>query len=436
MRRSLVLGMLAAIMLTPAAARSADLFCPALADDKTYDGAYDSYRKLVAGRDGWIFRSENDLRTDFNLRDRTITAIRRLQDAFASKNIDFIMAYAPTRGMMHADHVLDPSYDAAAAWDGYLKSVAALKQAGVNIASIQSPGIKDFFYKRDHHWTAIGAAAMADVIAADIKARPLYAAIEKIPFKTTQGPARDFTGASSKMFKAVCNSDQPVETIATFITTRENAASGQDELFGTAPSPEIVLLGTSNSVDQSSFANFEGALKTALSADILNMAVTGGGIDTAMLSYLNSDHYRDGLARVVIWEVPAYYDLNKHMGLFRQSVAALQGACVSPLAHADGIALDDHGRTTLLNGLGAHQASGGDYYIRLKFSNADQRRFTVNFEYEGDVDANKISRSNRYDGENIFYLSLKDHKRKPLQAVSVDGARGGVVDIQLCKIKE
>ncbi len=83
------------------------IFCPALADDKTYDGKYDSYRKLLAGKDGWVFRSINDLQTHLSINDAAIKMIADWQAKLKEKGIEFVMVYVPTRGMVHSNEIQD-----------------------------------------------------------------------------------------------------------------------------------------------------------------------------------------------------------------------------------------------------------------------------------------------------------------------------------------
>ncbi|NBV29476.1 hypothetical protein EBS02_10795, partial [bacterium] len=95
------------------------------------------------------------------------------------------------------------------------------------------------------------------------------------------------------------------------------------DLFQSDKAPEIVLIGTSNSVNSSSYSNFDGFLKEALGTDVLNLSKTGGGFSDSMAEYLNSDQFKKSPPKIIIWEIPSYYDLNKQNSFFAKILAKL-----------------------------------------------------------------------------------------------------------------
>jgi len=83
-------------------------FCDAIRDEKTYDKKhYKSYKMLVQGDDGWVFRTFSDFRTDFSLTDTTIRNMKNLTKAFKSQGVEFVVLVPPTRGLLHSDKVRD-----------------------------------------------------------------------------------------------------------------------------------------------------------------------------------------------------------------------------------------------------------------------------------------------------------------------------------------
>ena len=80
--------------------------------------------------------------------------------------------------------------------------------------------------------------------------------------------------------------------------------SGQDALFGDAALP-VTLVGTSYSANK--LWHFEGHLKTAMQADILNMADEGQGPFATMRAWLDSGNFKSNKPRLVIWEMPERY---------------------------------------------------------------------------------------------------------------------------------
>lgn len=432
---------------TPAMAMEEDItpiFCPALSEDKTYDGRYDSYRKLLAGTDGWIFRTVNDLQTHLSINDAAIKMIADWQARLKEKGVDFVMVYVPTRGMMHSDRILPGDKkkynyeDVDGVWDDYRETIGKMRDAGINVVDVpRLPAGSPFFYKRDHHWNAAGAKHTAEAVAAYVRKMPVYEKLKKTEFKTVKKQPYDFFGTTDKVFTKVCNTKQPPERIDIYATERAADAAGAGDLFGDVSEPEVVLMGTSNSTWEPSFSNFEGFLKESMSVDILNTAVSGGGIDTSMISYLNTDHKKAHKEKLIIWEVPGYYNLNKHQGLFRQAIPALYGDCGNEaLAETKNVKVDDD-IVTLFDDLQDKGMTGSQYYLYLNYSKPVKKAFMVDFRYPKDHDRTKMTRSARYKPDGEFYLALKNGK-KNLDEVSIElpktERQGLSVDARICKI--
>lgn len=319
--RVLILAILL-LMAVPAQAQDVSgLFCPALQDEKTYEGRYDSYRMLVPGKNGWIYRTRSDLKDSFSIGEESLQLLLSLQNALKARGVEFVLLYPPTRGMAHPEFI---DFNADAVWPQYTAEIAQMQAAGLHVVGLQRPATgTDFFYKRDHHWSAAGAKTSALALTEFIKTQEFYGGLAKTEFVTKESGTRDYSGTFGKVFKAVCNVKLPPETIKVLETSRVQTAQGQDDLFGDAASPEIVLAGTSNGTHQIG-ANFEGFLKEALSADVLNVSQAGAGVDGPLMDYLRSPHYREGKAKMLIWEVPGYYDLNNIRSLLRQAISAAE----------------------------------------------------------------------------------------------------------------
>ena len=80
-------------------------------------------------------------------------------------------------------------------------------------------------------------------------------------------------------------------------TVEEEAGGG--DLLDDAPGPQVVLLGSSYSVN----ANFHGALQQALGARIANFGKAGGGFAGSARDYFGSAAWRETPPRLVVWEV-------------------------------------------------------------------------------------------------------------------------------------
>ena len=65
------------------------------------------------------------------------------------------------------------------------------------------------------------------------------------------------------------------------------------------PAPQVVLLGSSYSVN----GNFHGALQEALGASVANFGQAGAGFAGAAMRYFASPAWRESPPRIVVWEV-------------------------------------------------------------------------------------------------------------------------------------
>ena len=183
-----------------------------------------------------------------------------------------------------------------------------------------------------------------------------------------------------------------------------------------------------------SYANFEGFLKEALSADILNMSVSGGGLDTAMISYLNSPFFREKPARIAIWEIPGNYNLSEQNNFFREAIPAVYGICQNPVTMAEDIAIT-HKNLLVLDGLEKKNVRGGNYYLNLVFDEPVTKSFSVDFRYDGDRDKYKFYRSSRTANDNQFFLELKNGKNDDLEKIVLylpANLLGHKVDARIC----
>ncbi|HEY8189289.1 MAG TPA: alginate O-acetyltransferase, partial [Micavibrio sp.] len=418
-----------------------------MSDEAVYDQyKFDSYKMLVPGENGWIFRSENDLRNDFRIDSEALNNLENLAAAYKTRGIDLVMLLVPTRGLIHADQLRPEDQkkygftNVDAIWNNYGAAVKSLEDRGIHVISIDRTAAgSDFFYKRDHHWNAKGAKIAAETVAAYIKKMPAYNDIAKVTYSTLDVEPLDYYGVSKKVFSKLCHTTQPPEPIQKKQTDRVDEANGGDALFGDASVPDIVLLGTSNSTPEPSFSNFEGALKEALSADVLNMSVSGGGLETAMLSYLNSDYIKKHPAKIAIWEIPGYYNISTYKTFFREAIPAVYGDCGDKaVAEAKDFALDEK-ISIPLDSLSGEKIAGSDYYLYLNFAKPIAQSFSVSLQYKKDRERYKFQRDARYPRDGEFYLNLAKGKSSPLQKVVLsvgEKAVGTHVDVKICKKSE
>ncbi len=311
-----------------------DIWCDRLNDESAYeDNNLKNYRTFLHGKDGWIFRSHTGFKDDFSVKEKTKAALKELQQAFKSQGTDLVILYPPPRSIVHNAFVREATqkalgFDAARAekaMQNYVLFIQELQEDGLHIVGLTDiDPEQQIYFKRDHHWTPQGARLMAQAAADDIKTLPVYNDLRKTEYETIEGEAEEYTGAFKKTFAKLCNNQMPSETRIRYQTQTVKTETSQDALFGDVKAPEVVLVGTSNSAASSNVANFEGFLKDALSADVENRAVTGAGIDTSMLEYLNSERAQTDPAKILVWEVPGYYSFDHmHSKVFEKAIPLL-----------------------------------------------------------------------------------------------------------------
>lgn len=420
-----------------------DLFCENTKNQEMYDeNQFESYKMLIPGTDGWIYRSESDLRQNFSLDTRTLRNLEQLNEALNMHGTQLVMLLTPTRGMMHPSHLKEEAlrefhYDKDAAWKSYYSTADSIRKLGIQVVTLNPVAENEsFFYKRDHHWNPDGAKKAANAVADYLKKQPGYKDIAKTEYVTKSGEDYDFEGVSKKVFRKLCKTDQPTERIKIQRTEKVDAAAGADALFGEAAAPDIVLTGTSNSTQIPSHANFEGFLKEALSVDVVNMSISGGGLDTAMLDYLGSPFYRDHPAKYLIWEVPSYYDISNHSIFFREAIPLAYGQCQGKgLIDQSTVQLSE-GSELLLSRLESKKITGSDYYIHLSFKKPALKPFKMDLRYKGNRDRFRFDAKPGDAGVGPYLMVLDDDKKQYLEKIvlwSPDENLGNTVTVSICK---
>ena len=159
------------------------------------------------------------------------------------------------------------------------------------------------FLRTDTHWTPEGARLAALGAARTVRAiRGLT--LDPREYASNGADSLRHDGDLMRYIPGVPASEVAPDSIRKFVTVSKGGAASAGDLFGNS-APAITLVGTSYSANP--LWNFEGFLKEALKADILNMSDEGQGPFTVMEKYLKSQAYKDNPPRLVIWEIPERY---------------------------------------------------------------------------------------------------------------------------------
>lgn len=407
-------------------------YCEALTNEASYAKWLVNYKMLVRGKDDWLFRTTVTSKTDFAVEEKTVTLLKQLQDRLKAKGTDLVILLPPTQGgAVNGEFLTDEAikkhgFNPTLAKKNYADAIASLKAAGINAVGVTDyPEGKAFFYKRDHHWNPDGAKASAESVAALVKALPSYAALPKTEFATKEMGKEDYKGAYVKAFMTVCKKRPPAEKATRYKTEPAKQQAGEADLFGDAGQPPVVLVGTSNSAPNPNVSNFDGFLKQALSLDVQNLAIAGAGVDSSLLSYLNSSEFQANPAKILVWEVPGYYDLNKVGGpVLLQAIPAVAGDCKGKaLAEVSNVDIKS-GENELLNNLAAKNIANEKQYIRLEFSKAPKKPFVVEYWSGNRRSIGKLERDARYPSPTDAFSQ-----------VIQDGNSRGIVENVVLKLR-
>ncbi|MBA1324209.1 alginate O-acetyltransferase AlgX-related protein [Pseudomonas plecoglossicida] len=312
------------------------MVCPALSDPQQYaEGRMKLMREIVPGQERWLFRSAVDLTNEFGIPTPMRPEFARLMKTFNQQGIQVAMAIQPTRGLMHRDRLIGEhpyGFDYARASANLAAYLGQLKQGGAVVAPmmqlVQQPPKGEYFFRRDHHWTPVGAEATARLMADEIRRQPFYAGLTKKQYRTEPGVMVPKDGTLNLAMSAICGNNYGFQYVRGYQTIPVEASA--EALFDEAPDPEVILVGDSNAAareDESKQFNFDGYLKQYLSVDVLNYALPGVGEDGSLLEYLLSDDYKaDAPPKLIVWELPANYRLDSPL-MYRQLIPAVKGGC-------------------------------------------------------------------------------------------------------------
>jgi hypothetical protein len=97
--------------------------CPAAHDAKNYTTRYQqNFTTLVQAQGDWLFRTQEDLRTEFDTTPAGYKRMQQLHDAFKAKGVELVIVYQPTRGLVNRNK-LNPQEKAAFDFDKALRQL-------------------------------------------------------------------------------------------------------------------------------------------------------------------------------------------------------------------------------------------------------------------------------------------------------------------------
>ena len=393
--------------------------CTRASDPASYDtGFLELFRLLVEGEGGWLFRSEQELREDFGPTQEGLSQLRRFaRHLKEEKGTDLVLVFHPTKGLVHPDKL---PFDAPVtfAWprarDNYREALGRLRDTGMIVPDLtpllaEPPKDNAYYFERDHHWSPYGARRAARLVAQRIRQMPVYSELEKKTFETRRVGLLRRRGTLQVAAERLCGFSYPNQYVNEFRT--ELASSGDDglgdALFGEASLPSVTLVGTSFSKGTLNF-NFAGALQQFLGVEVLNLALTGGSYDGAILDYLKSDSFHEAAPEILIWEVPAYHQMN-NQDFYRQLMPLVTNACeTQPPILQSTATLKAGVNEVIFNGGGRFlELPSPDHVIDIKFSDPSIKRLEATTWFVADRnDRIKMEYSDRTSDTGRFVFEL------------------------------
>lgn len=428
--------------------------CPFAADAASYDTSYlKNFLMLVQGEDGWLFRSDAELPQQFGPSPEGMRQFERFaRHLKQTTGTEMVLVYQPTKGLVHPDKIPDTSpvpFSWSFARANYVATLDRFRSAGLVVPDLtpllQEEDREDaFYFKRDHHWTPYGARRTAKLVADRIRQMPVFSELEQQEFVTSRTGLMRKDGSLQDAARRICGFAYPSQYVDEFRTEAVGGGSASEAgaLFGDESMPPITLVGTSNSMGAQDY-NFAGALQEFLGVEVLNAAVAGGSYDGSMFEYLMSDNFRQSPPRILIWEVPAYHNLDSNE-FYRQVRPMVNGGCEASDVVLEKTAPVKAGITEVLyNGGGQfHELPSGRYVVDLQFSDPGVkevdaliwyvfgRKDRVDLEYGSRVETTGRFMFELQDGEgwrDELFMSL-DLELKPEQV-----SDGLTVTTRLCK---
>ncbi len=420
--------------------------CPAAHNAKNYTTRYQqNFTTLIQAEGDWLFRTREDLRTDFGTSALGYKRLQQLQRAFKRRGVELVVVYQPTRGLVDRNKLL-PADREKFAYDTALKNYQAMlgrfSKMGYWVPDLSPLANEneahDFYFRGDQHWTPYGAQRTARRVAETVKQIPAYADIPKREFESSKSGRMGKTGTLHNMAGQLCGTSYAVQYMDQFATEPKGEA-GDSDLFGDGGNPEITLVGTSHSGKN---YNFGGFLQEYLSADVLNVAFPGGGLEGAMIQYLGSEEFRNNPPKVLIWEFSPLYRLDQE-SVWRQMLALLDNGCEGkPALLSRQMSLKPGNNEVLVNGThGIKSIRNGDHQVDIRFEDPSVKLLQARLWYmNGRHEDLKLEKPETTDTDGRFAFQLRedeDWANQQLLAVEIQGPNPGTpalkIKAQLCK---
>ena len=345
--------------------------------------------------------------------------------------------------MINYDDPWQENYNIDIASSSYVDFVKSLRSVGIKTSDLYSstnvfkkndPYLYNF--KRDIHWKPKGAKVTARAITSLLLDYPDYSSLTKVNtvLKLKTQISRD--GTITEELRRLCKNKIEAEIYDTYKATQIFEKTS-DALFGSVKEiTPVALVGTSFS--SHNVFNFAYYLEKFSKLSISNFSIVGGGMFTAIISYLSSPYFHENPPPIIIWETQTVYNYNKGVEyLFRQVIPAVEGVCSDSQTLAqNNIEIIDNKPYVLLNNLEEQKIHGTDYYLHIFADNLGFKTFTLEMEYDDqDGEWFPIDRSDRYNNKGHYFIELSDKITSNISSITIKDTnkyKTGL-NVRLCK---
>ncbi|NRA55791.1 MAG: hypothetical protein HRU23_16760 [Gammaproteobacteria bacterium] len=389
--------------------------CSQLDDPATYsDSQRQDFGRLVQGPDNWLFRLDK-ISPNLDIEPQALAMLSQINKLFKQRGTTLVMIPVPHRSLIYPHQIPDSmNYDFEIARQKYLEHVNKLTKSGihtVDFTTMLNTNIPNLYYKRDFHWRPEGSRIAAQLVNDYVAKLPVYGQYERKKIESRYHGVYGLDSNNQRVFSKLCGTAYPKEYHKLY-QVASTAENNEDKLFGADEGQNAVLLGTSFS--ENSARNFDGFLSEFLGINIINHAVSGGGLVGSITQYVNSEEFANNPAQLVLWEYPVR-DLAANN--FALALPKMKNASCDTNTFVES-------STTLTLGSNMVAYNGGENYQQLKqhqvlyeftFDNPKISEFSIKTHYvERRQYANKIGHSRIKGLEGHFVVdqggnrSIKD----------------------------
>lgn len=304
-------------------------YCDAMTSEDTLPKSYKRLAPIYSStQTGWIF-TQDHLSTDYAMKSSAQRLMAAIVAEFAARDIRFAMLVAPPRPLVAGQPIVAATLDGAAfdfeaAASSFDQLMTELQETGAVIPNLldvvrADPALAEtYYFKRDTHWTPVGAAVSAHAFA--------HAAKQAWPDLFTATTTLDQPGADAELYsekgslaaivEETCGTRPDPET-SPYVAFSGGLERGllDDLPDGT---PRVALLGTSfsNRYEQDAY-RVAAALEHALGAAVENMSLTGGGMIGGLETFILNGGLTNGSHDLILWELPYTQSFNSTSNLYQ-----------------------------------------------------------------------------------------------------------------------